>query len=635
VSILCSSTHVAVYEMPVEGDAAGQWQRLDIEGPLFVVYRKDSSGGPSHRVVVTNRKSPQNFVNDITPGAMSFETADRMIMFEDAKGRVTGLWFFVEEDLQRVFDFMAAIGNGTDLPVLPAVAAGPGPSAGEGSYNSGQRERQKRRPKVGRPGQVTDRSEAEQHPAAKPSVTVQDAKDSKEKEGSSSEKPLGIVETNQEISSPGSRFPERVVPKNRTKEGKEDDSIERFFPNIKLTNGVAGICPPVELTKESEIENRGQKTASQIEKMTTPWKEPGAIPEVLPTRIEVNTAAKADEVAHGSSELQEQPAQRKTQQNDSMASGDDSGKSSNGTVGGIDSSSISMGPPFMSSGPGLMPFPPLHMSHGLPLGAQHGVHHAHYQHALQSKISMLQNQMMVLAVRKQQLAAQASSQQQQQQLQSGQSQMQHQLQQQEQQHLHHHHQPQNGPSSAPGPTADQVEMRLILNQQMQLQQTIGQLQQQIAHQQIAQQQQLAMVHGGLVGVRLGAGGGSGNNLMGHMLPTVGLPAPAAVPSVHGGLLAAASDYAESARNVATLQAADGRRGVTPLASEVRLGGDSSRLSPQQRTTPNVGRVGSAIAATALDIDQSAALDRAHFRGMLQRLLTDRKLFEQAYAHYSG
>jgi hypothetical protein len=76
-AILCTSTHVAVYELPVEGAEAGQWQRRDIEGPLFIVRRGVERGSGSHAVIVTNRKSPENFVNDITPGAMSFEVADR------------------------------------------------------------------------------------------------------------------------------------------------------------------------------------------------------------------------------------------------------------------------------------------------------------------------------------------------------------------------------------------------------------------------------------------------------------------------------------------------------------------------------------------------------------------------------
>jgi hypothetical protein len=622
VAVLCSSTHVAVYEMPVEGDAAGQWQRLDIEGPLFVVYRKDHSGGPSHRVVVTNRKSPQNFVNDITPGAMNFETADRMIMFQDAKGRVNGLWFYVQEDLQRVFDFMAAIANGTELPVVPAVAAGPDTPAGESRKTSGQRETPKRKPKAGRTGQVTDHKVEVPPSAAQPTTAVKDARDMKEKEGSKAGKRPGILDRYHDQNSQGS-VPAKEVAGNSTKEGKVDDSIERFFPNIKLTNGIAGICPPVELTKEPEIENQGQKSASQIEKIRSPWKEPGAVAEATPTRTEVNLATTGDEAALGSSDHKEQQNHAKSQQsNNSMGSGGGGDDNGSVSVGGVGGTSISV-TPFMSSAPGLMPFPPLHMSHGLPLGAPQGVHPAHYQHALQSKISMLQNQMMVLAVRKQHLATQASSQQHPQQPpHSMQPQTQQQLQQQQ-----HHPQQQNGLSVA-GPTPDQVEMRLILNQQMQLQQTIGQLQQQIAHQQIAQQQ-LALVHGGL-GVPLGTGAGSGNNLMGHMLPTVGLATPAAVPPVHGSMLGA-TDYVAPARDGATLQVSDGRSGDTPSAS--RLGGDSSRPLPQ-RTTPNVGRVGSAIAATALDIDQSAALDRAHFRGMLQRLLTDRKLFEQAYAHYS-
>jgi len=57
--VLETANHVCLYEFQVN---ANQWKRRDVEGTLFVVKR---SSQPRFQLIILNRQSPKNHVEDI------------------------------------------------------------------------------------------------------------------------------------------------------------------------------------------------------------------------------------------------------------------------------------------------------------------------------------------------------------------------------------------------------------------------------------------------------------------------------------------------------------------------------------------------------------------------------------------
>lgn len=236
LDVLCSSSQVAVYELPAasEGGGAPQWARRDIEGSLYIVSRAPGLGEASHRVVVLNRKSPQNFVDDIVPANMDLEAADQMIMFRSPASHVTGLWFYVPEEMERVFAFIRAIVDESPLPQPPVAAAAAPPTAyqrrpeshsGTGrkvqSSKNGTPSKQKRKSKIAQSNRIAS-------PSPSPSL-------------SSSPSPSPSPSPPHAAADGDSSGPSEPV----SKAASGGDFLARFFPDLKLTNGVAGSSSPV------------------------------------------------------------------------------------------------------------------------------------------------------------------------------------------------------------------------------------------------------------------------------------------------------------------------------------------------------------------------------------------------------
>ena len=74
--VLSSATHVAMYKLVEHNNQGDTWERCDVEGALFIVERnndqlKDKEG--RFRLVIVNRKSPQNYWDDIVVGNKDVE----------------------------------------------------------------------------------------------------------------------------------------------------------------------------------------------------------------------------------------------------------------------------------------------------------------------------------------------------------------------------------------------------------------------------------------------------------------------------------------------------------------------------------------------------------------------------------
>jgi mRNA-decapping enzyme 1B len=219
-AVLCSASQVAVYELPPapEGEQPPVWERCDVEGSLYIVARDAVDvGDASHRIVVVNRKSPLNFVDDVTTGDMEFETADGMIMFQNVSGRVIGLWFYVPAELAPVYKCMNAIAEGQ--PPVPPVPPGGPPAVRPAKEANGSPRAAKRKGKASQ---------------ARPGPAPQAAAAELERVAGAAAPPVAAP-----VAGGGGVVAADAAP----------DSLTRFFPNLKLTNGVAGASPPSTATR--------------------------------------------------------------------------------------------------------------------------------------------------------------------------------------------------------------------------------------------------------------------------------------------------------------------------------------------------------------------------------------------------
>lgn len=274
-AILSSSSQVAVYNLPVdaEGLDAG-WKRCDIEGSLYIVSRDvEGSNQPCHRVVIVNRKTPVNFSGDITQGGMKFDTADQMIMFQDSDNRVTGLWFYVAEEIQPVLKCMTAIVDGNPPPALSPPPLSPPPPRASVSV-----------PFLSPP----------LLPAAAPAMAKPTAKPSKPSKANGVCSPTTPEKSRpqQENSTSGKKT--RAVAKASTAAAASMDSVTaqpsasgealaKYFPNLKLTNGVAGMSPPASAVRAEDVSSVHAKSSiPSLPPMSSP---PSASPSTASSPI--------------------------------------------------------------------------------------------------------------------------------------------------------------------------------------------------------------------------------------------------------------------------------------------------------------------------------------------------------------
>lgn len=106
--ILCSSSHVIVYELEQTPKGGAKWKHTDIQGALHVIQRDTE---PQFRLLVMNRKGIDNLMDDLIPGKVELEFSTRLIMYKNLQGSVRGIWFYDEGELgkaQRVVEDIVA-----------------------------------------------------------------------------------------------------------------------------------------------------------------------------------------------------------------------------------------------------------------------------------------------------------------------------------------------------------------------------------------------------------------------------------------------------------------------------------------------------------------------------------------------
>jgi len=127
--VLASATHATLYAF--EG-TSNEWERGDVEGPLFVAKR---AGNPKYRLVVLNRSSLTNLVEDIDAD-FEVEIVDRYLIFRRAGSNdaIRGLWFHSLEEhaaIGRLLEKLQAQikANPPPPPRAPATPAAAAPAS--------------------------------------------------------------------------------------------------------------------------------------------------------------------------------------------------------------------------------------------------------------------------------------------------------------------------------------------------------------------------------------------------------------------------------------------------------------------------------------------------------------------------
>lgn len=114
VDILGSATHVVLYEF-----VSPSWQKLDVEGSLFLVKRRDM---PRFRLLVLNRNSNDNYSVDITDNFQVSEK-DPYLMFKKPDGTIQGIWFHNGPEREQIAALLQKVVKSLDVDPDAAAAA--------------------------------------------------------------------------------------------------------------------------------------------------------------------------------------------------------------------------------------------------------------------------------------------------------------------------------------------------------------------------------------------------------------------------------------------------------------------------------------------------------------------------------
>eukprot|EP00891_Asterochloris_glomerata_P007273 jgi/Astpho2/7273/fgenesh1_pg.00113_%23_79_t len=91
--VLASAKHVVLYDFQ-----EGQWRRKDVEGSMFLIQRRSS---PLFQIVILNKKSQDNFVEDLTD-SFKFEISGDYLLYNNKHGKIVGVWFCEQGELQQM-----------------------------------------------------------------------------------------------------------------------------------------------------------------------------------------------------------------------------------------------------------------------------------------------------------------------------------------------------------------------------------------------------------------------------------------------------------------------------------------------------------------------------------------------------
>lgn len=83
-----------------------QWERKNIEGSLFIVKRRRD---PRFQIIVLNRMSVDNLVENILGDSFAYELSKPYIMYRNDENIIHGIWFFEERECDVVSNLLTRI----------------------------------------------------------------------------------------------------------------------------------------------------------------------------------------------------------------------------------------------------------------------------------------------------------------------------------------------------------------------------------------------------------------------------------------------------------------------------------------------------------------------------------------------
>lgn len=100
--ILSAAGHVALYKLDQE---TSSWTQRNVEGSLFLLSRQTE---PHYRIFILNKKSQENYVEDVLPG-LSTELTPPYLYFTNQKDEVLGIWFFEVAECVKLDDWIGRL----------------------------------------------------------------------------------------------------------------------------------------------------------------------------------------------------------------------------------------------------------------------------------------------------------------------------------------------------------------------------------------------------------------------------------------------------------------------------------------------------------------------------------------------
>lgn len=167
VSIVTSASHVAIYSFD---SALQQWEKRNIEGALFITERDDD---PQHRIVVLNRTSTTNLVQDVAL-TLQIQPKKPYLMLRDSahpEVGIYGIWFQNDAELKRITHALARLMKGLKQLTSESAdtAAQSGAAAGRALLSMLQQQAPPPAPVVSQSSAAVISTQASHKPLAGPS----------------------------------------------------------------------------------------------------------------------------------------------------------------------------------------------------------------------------------------------------------------------------------------------------------------------------------------------------------------------------------------------------------------------------------------------------------------------------------
>lgn len=212
--LLATAGHVALYDFDVSNK---KWSRKDVEGSLFVYKRR---GLPRFRFTILNKKSADNFVEDISGGFQTELNPPYLLYRSPSLGSVVGMWFYDQEDCSRISSLLQKISSTFAAPsdaeagLVEQTATAPPP-----------------------PQQQQQQQQQQHAKAPAPSEASSSASSGKAKGGDFWDKE---VEVPLNLPAPGSRH----ASLQQMESTASSSVMAQLFSGMRVTNGVDS-SPPV------------------------------------------------------------------------------------------------------------------------------------------------------------------------------------------------------------------------------------------------------------------------------------------------------------------------------------------------------------------------------------------------------